>query len=156
MSTEVPAPAPDQTFDAKRSVPIGVAESVACHVRDEIEAMLRRVDELVASRASVTEIADAFSEPDLMITGEGEKGLYRNRAEFMPLLQAFAENPGRYERRFIDPILHSGDMAAAFVTEHFATPDGQGAGSDVRILYVFTKGASGWRVALEMYGAGNL
>lgn len=123
-------------------------------VRSEIEAMMTSVDRLVKSRAPVHEIAEAFYDPELLITGEGEKGLYRSRTEFMKPLESFVANGGNCTLKIVDPVRHSGNLAAAFVSEHCKGTDAKSPDSDARILYVFKKGTSGWRVTMEMYGGG--
>jgi ketosteroid isomerase-like protein len=125
-------------------------------VRAEIEAMLQSVDRLVKAHAPVKDIAEAFYEPDLLITGEGEKGLYRSREAFMKPLQAFVENGSGCTLKIVDPLRHSGSFAAAFVSEHCKAPDSKDADSDARVLYVFRKGANGWRVTMEMYDNGTI
>jgi ketosteroid isomerase-like protein len=132
------------------------ADAPKSDARTEIEAMLTSVDRLVKSRAPVEEIAEAFYDPELLITGEGEKGLYRSRAEFMKPLESFVANGGSCVLKIVDPVRHSGNLAAAFVSEHCKGTDSKNPDSDARILYVFKKGANGWRVTMEMYGGGGV
>ena len=132
------------------------ADAPKSEVRTEIQAMLTSVDRLVKSRAPVEEIAEAFYAPDLLITGEGEKGLYRSRTEFMKPLESFVANGGNCKLEIVDPVRHSGNLAAAFVSEHCKGADANSPNSDARILYVFLKGVHGWRVTMEMYGGGGL
>ena len=135
---------------------VHAADSPKGDVRSEIEAMLTSVDRLVKSRAPVDEIAEAFYDPELLITGEGEKGLYRSRAEFMKPLESFVANGANCMLKIVAPVRHSGNLAAAFVAEHCKGADAKSPDTDARILYVFKKGVNGWRVTMEMYGGGGL
>jgi ketosteroid isomerase-like protein len=136
--------------------PSHAADAPTPDVRGEIEAMLQSVDKLVKAHAPINEIAEAFYERDLLITGEGEKGLYRSRDAFMKPLQAFVEGGSGCTLKIVDPLRHSGSLAAAFVSEHCKAQDSKSADSDSRVLYVFRKGVKGWRVTMEMYGDGAI
>ena len=123
--------------------------------RAGIERTLQKVDALVKKRgASVREVAEALYEDDLMITGEGEKGVYRDLATFKPRLEFFMKNAPTCSLKIVEPIRHSGNLAVSFVAEHCDAPAAGGEASDNRVIYVFRKGAKGWRVTMEMFGMG--
>lgn len=118
-----------------------------------INATFDKVHQILARSGSAKEIADVLYEDDLTITGEGEKSLYPDLASFMEPLQAYTRNP-TCRLTVIDKIRHSGNLAVAWVAEHCDAHEGEAA-EDYRIMYVFRNGAKGWRVTMEMFGAGK-
>jgi ketosteroid isomerase-like protein len=94
-------------------------------------------------------------ERDLMIIGEGEKSLYKDLKSFMGPLASYAAEGTRCNLSVVDPIRASGNLAVAFIFEHCAAAKAGDKDEDGRILYVFRKGAKGWRVTMEMFGWGT-
>ena len=123
--------------------------------RAGVQETLDRVNALLKKNASAQLIADAMYEDDLMITGEGEKGLYRDLKSFMGQLAEYVKDGARCDLKVVDPIRASGDLAVAFIFEHCAAAKAGEKDDDARILYVFRKGAHGYRVTMEMFGWGT-
>jgi ketosteroid isomerase-like protein len=118
-----------------------------------IETVIKKYNALVARGASAKEVAELLYEDDLTIIGEGEKSLYPNLASFMKPLEGYLGNP-TCRLALVDKIRHSGDVAAAWMLEHCEV-HGNSPKEDYRVLYVFRKGTKGWRVTMEMFGAGT-
>jgi hypothetical protein len=132
------------------------AESAASDpARAGIERTLDKVNALLKQKASAQDIADALYEDDLMVTGEGEKSLYRDLKSFMEPLAHYLEGGERCALRLVDPIRHSGSLAVAFVFEHCAPEKAGEAGEDARIMYVFRNGTKGWRATMETWSWGT-
>ena len=123
--------------------------------RAGVQKTIDRVNALLKKNASAQVIADTMYEEDLMITGEGEKGLYRNLKSFMGPLAEYVKDGARCNLRVVDPIRASGDIAVAFIFEHCAAATTGEKDDDARILYVFRKGTHGYRVTMEMFGWGT-
>lgn len=123
--------------------------------RAEVQNTLDRVNALLKKNAPVQAIADAMYEDDLMITGEGEKGLYRDLKSFMGPLAEYVKDGSRCNLKIVDPIRASGDLAVAFVFEHCSAAKAGEKDDDARILYVFRKGTHGYRVTMESFGWGT-
>jgi len=120
-----------------------------------VQKTLDRVNALLKKNAPVQVIADAMYEDDLMITGEGEKGLYRDLKSFMGPLTEYVKDGSRCNLKIVDPIRASGDLAVAFIFEHCAAANAGEKDDDARILYVFRNGAHGYRVTMELFGWGT-
>lgn len=129
------------------------ANAVPADAKSGIEATLDKTNELLAKGASAKEVADVMYEDDLTIIGEGEKALYPNLKSFMKPLEGYLTNP-TCRLKVVDTIRHSGSLAVAWVQEH-CDAHGSEAAEDYRIMYVFRKSAKGWRVTMEMFGAGK-
>jgi ketosteroid isomerase-like protein len=123
--------------------------------RAGVQKTIDRVNALLKKNASAQIIADAMYEDDLMITGEGEKGLYRDLKSFMGPLAEYVKDGNRCDLKVVDPIRASGDLAVAFIFEHCAAAKAGEKDDDARILYVFRQGAHGYRVTMEMFGWGT-
>jgi ketosteroid isomerase-like protein len=122
--------------------------------RAGVQKTLDRVNALLKKNASAQVIADAMYEDDLMITGEGEKGLYRDLKSFIGPLAEYVKDGARCDLKVVDPIRASGELAVAFIFEHCVAAKAGEKDDDARILYVFRKGAHGYRVTMELFGWG--
>jgi hypothetical protein len=124
-----------------------------------VEQTISTLNALFARGASVAEIADAmYDGDDVVITGEGEPVAYRSLKSFMPRLEVYLANIRQCRLSVVQPIRHSGTLAAAFIAEHCAAGAlnaGATADADARLLWVFRKSAKGWRVSLEMFSFGK-
>jgi hypothetical protein len=123
--------------------------------RAGVQKTIDRVNALLKNNASARVIADAMYEDDLMITGEGEKSLYRDLKSFMGPLAEYVKDGTRCDLKVVDPIRASGDLAVAFIFEHCAAAKAGEEDDDARILYVFCRGPHSYRVTMEMFGWGT-
>ena len=142
-------------FAAMALVAAGAVATEVSSERDvtaELEAVLRAGEAIGARSGSAQEIADAFYEDDLTITGEGEK-FYPNLQSFMTRLYEHTRNP-TCRMKIVDRVRHSGDIAVAWVAHH-CEANGQEPASDYRVMYVFRDGPKGWRVTMEMFTSGT-
>ncbi len=110
---------------------------------------------LLKKYAPVQAIADAMYENDLMITDEGEKGLYCDMKSFTGPLAEYVKDGSCCNLKMVDPIRASGDLAATFIFEHCAAAEAGEKDDDARILYVIRNGANGYRVTMESLGCGT-
>ena len=136
--------------------PLGYAADApgVAAARAGVQKTIDRVNALLRKNSSAQVIADAMYEDDLMITGEGEKSLYRDLKSFMGPLAEYVMDGARCDLKVVDPIRASGDLALAFIFEHCAAAKAGEKDDDARILYVFRHGAHGYRVTMEMFGWG--
>ena len=118
-----------------------------------VEATLAKVNALVARGGSAKEIADAFYEDDLTITGDGETGLYPDLKSFMKRLEIYSTNP-TCRLNVVNKIRTSNTLAVAWVQEH-CDAHGHESAEDYRILYVFRKSPKGWRTTMELFQKGT-
>jgi hypothetical protein len=131
------------------------AEARPGDARLGIQATIDRTNALLKRGASAREIADVMYEDDVFITGEGETGAYRDLKSFMGPLAAYVADGSRCTLEVVDPIRHAGNLAVAFVFEHCAAAKPGEKDEDARILYVFRKGAKGWRATMESFTWGK-
>lgn len=122
--------------------------------RAGVQATVDKANALMKRNGSVKEFADLFYEDDLAIIGEGEKSLYRGLPSFMNRLAFYLQDQVHCSLTIVDPVRHSGDLAVAFIHEHCDPAKVGEPGEDYRILYVFRKGAKGWRVTMELFTPG--
>ena len=120
-----------------------------------VQATIDKTNALLKRGATAKEIADAMYEDDLFITGEGEKGSYRDLKSFMGPLAEYVADGSRCTLEIVDPIRHSGNLVVAFVFEHCAAAKPGEKDEDARILYVFRKGVKGWRATMETFTWGR-
>jgi ketosteroid isomerase-like protein len=130
-----------------------VAAEVPTDPKAGVEATLNKVNELFAKGGSAEEFADALYESDLTVTGEGEKALYPNLKSFMQPLAGYLTNP-TCKLSLVNKVHSSGNLAVAWVQEH-CDDHGTERAEDYRIIYVFHRGAKGWRATMEMFVAGK-
>ena len=124
-------------------------------VRAALQAKIDTVNAMLKRKAPGKEIAESLYEDDLMIIGEGEKSLYRDLQSFQKPLADYVAQESTCTISIIDPIRHSGNLAAAFLLEHCPAAKAGEKDDDARMMYVFRKGAKGWRVTMEMFGWGT-
>jgi ketosteroid isomerase-like protein len=123
-------------------------------VRAALQAKIDTVNAMLKRKAPGKEVAEVLYEEDLMIIGEGEKSLYRDLQSFQKPLADYVAQESTCTISIIDPIRHSGNLAAAFLLEHCPAAKAGEKDDDARMMYVFRKGAKGWRVTMEMFGWG--
>lgn len=119
-----------------------------------IRATLARTNALQHRNAPAREIADALFEDDLMITGEGESRSYRDLASFMDTFAEHSAAAVQCDLALIEPIRSSGDLAAAFVSQHCPAAKAGDKDEDSRVLFVFRAGPKGWRVTMGNWSRG--
>jgi len=127
-------------------------------IRAAIQATLDRAKAVAARGGSAEEFARTLDDPDLMITGQGDKTYYGRRAFVQREGEYIKEgaDPTRCFLRLVGPIRHSGELASAFIHE-YCNPDKKGAGAySYRVLAVFRDdGPHGWREIQELFVEGN-
>src|ERR1700689_665125 len=136
------------------SSPSSAADYSDAEVKAGINRTLNSVNRLFLNGGTAKQVADALYDKDLMVVGEGEKQLYKGLDFFMKRLEYYVKDANRCTLTALDPIRHSGDIAASFVLEHCASAQTGGSDEDARILYVFRKGDKGWRATMELFGWG--
>ncbi|MBL8266004.1 MAG: nuclear transport factor 2 family protein [Steroidobacter sp.] len=123
--------------------------------RAGIQSTVDKANALFHRSASAEEIAAALFEDDLMVTGEGEKGSYRNLKSFMGSLAAHTAAGPRCTLAIVDPIRSSGDLAVAFLAEHCTAAKAGEPEEDTRVMFAFRNGAHGWRVTMASFSIGK-
>lgn len=123
--------------------------------RAGIQSTVDRTNALFHRSASAEEIAAVLFEDDLMVTGEGEKGSYRDLKSFMGQLAAHTAAGPRCTLAIVDPIRSSGDLAVAFLSEHCTPAKAGEPDEDTRVMFAFRKGAHGWRVTMASFSLGK-
>jgi ketosteroid isomerase-like protein len=124
-------------------------------VRDGIQATIDKTNALQKRNAPGREIAAALFEDDLMITGEGESKGYIGLSSFIDTFVRLSAGAANCDLKLIDPIRRSGNLAAAFLSQHCAASKSGGEEEDSRVLFVFRKGAKGWRVTMGHWSGGK-
>ena len=123
-------------------------------VRSGIQATIDKTNSLQKRNAPGREIAAALFEDDLMITGEGESKGYTGLAAFMDTFVRLSAGAANCDLKLIEPIRSSGTMAAAFLSQHCTASKAGEKEEDSRVLFVFRKGAKGWRVTMGHWSGG--
>jgi ketosteroid isomerase-like protein len=124
-------------------------------VREGIQATIDKTNALQKRNAPGREIAAALFEDDLMITGEGESKGYNGLASFIDTFVRLSAGAANCDLKLIDPIRSSGNLASAFVSQHCTASKAGEKGEDSRVLFVFRKGAKGWRVTMGHWSGGK-
>jgi len=123
--------------------------------RAGIQSTIDKANALFHRSASADEVAAALFEDDLMVTGEGEKGSYRNLKSFMGQLAAHTAAGPRCTLAIIDPIRSSGELAVAFLSEHCTAEKAGDQEEYTRVMFAFRKGQNGWRVTMASFNFGK-
>ena len=123
--------------------------------RAGILATIEKTNALQKRNAPAREIAAALFEDDLMITGEGESRGYKSLASFIDTFTRLSAGDANCDLRLIDPIRSSGDLAAAFLSQHCPATKVDAMDEDSRVLFVFRKSAKGWRVTMGHWSGGK-
>lgn len=123
-------------------------------VRDGIQATIDKTNALQKRNAPGREIAAVLFEDDLMITGEGESKGYTGLASFMDTFVRLSAGAANCDLKLIDPVRSSGNMAAAFLSQHCTASKAGEKEEDSRVLFVFRKGEKGWRVTMGHWSGG--
>jgi ketosteroid isomerase-like protein len=123
--------------------------------RAGIQSTIDKANALFHRSAPAEEIATALFEDDLMVTGEGEKGSYRDLQSFMGQLAAHTAAGPRCTLAIVDPIRSSGDLAVAFLSEHCTAEKAGDEEEYTRVMFAFRKGANGWRVTMASFNFGK-
>lgn len=93
---------------------------------------------------------------DVILVGEGYKGPVRGERELMPVLEGLVKEIRRCTIKPDKSDAGRGDIAYSYAT-WTCTPEKAGeADFSVRALYVWKRGAEGWKVVAEMYGMGEM
>jgi ketosteroid isomerase-like protein len=121
-----------------------------------VKALIEQTNALMKRHGSLKEFTELFFEDDLMIAGEGDKVFYKSLKAFEKPLAGYVADQTRCKLTVVDPVRASGTVAAAFVQMHCDPAKSDEQPVESRILYVFRKGAKGWRAMMEMYTAGVL
>lgn len=139
---------------AVAATPLTVAADLD-QARAGIQSTVDKANALFHRSAPAEEIATALFEDDLMVTGEGEKGSYRDLKSFMGQLAAHTAAGPRCTLSIVDPIRSSGDLAVAFLSEHCTAEKVGGEDEYTRVMFAFRKGANGWRVTMASFNFGK-
>jgi hypothetical protein len=110
-------------------------------VRDGIQSTIDKTNALQKRSAPGREIAAALFEDDLMITGEGEDKGYKGLSSFIDTFVGLSAGASNCDLKLIDPIRSSGNLAAAFLSQHCTASKAGEKDEDSRVLFVFRKGA---------------
>ncbi len=124
-------------------------------VRDGIQTTIDETNALQKRSAPGREIAAALFDEDLMITGEGETRGYKGLASFIDTFVRLSAGAANCDLKLIDPIRSSGNLAAAFLSQHCTASKAGEKDEDSRVLFVFRKSAKGWRVTMGHWSGGT-
>lgn len=155
-------PAPDRKSKVIRTllaiataIPLGLAahaDSPAHPAVDSAQAgilaMFASARAAIHRHASTEEVAHIFYNDDLVVAIQGDRA-YHGLRSFMRPLAGYLQGVERCHFKLMEPVQHSGDIAAAFVQEHCDPAKPGDAAEDLRILYVLKHGPKGWRVSQE-------
>lgn len=122
----------------------------------EIEAVLRSVESALRDGRSADDVAQMLYAPDLFVVGEGASAATSGLSLFMPEFRDIVASWGPQPAcRFtlFEPCMADGRVAVTFVEFH---PPGGQEHAVLRAMYGWRRTDAGWRVAMEMYGAGGL
>lgn len=121
-----------------------------------VKLTIDKANALMKRSGSPKEFMELLFEADLMITGEGETVTYKDLKSVEKPLAAYMAHQAQCKMTVVDPVRSSGTIAAAFIQEH-CDPAREGEKpDDWRILCVFSNGAKGWRVTMELFTSGVL
>lgn len=125
------------------------------NARAGIQATIDKTNTLQRRNAPAKDIAAALFEDDLMITGEGENKGYNGLASFIDTFTRLSSGDSKCDLKLIDPIRSSGNLAAAFLSQHCTATKAGEKDEDSRVLFVFHKGSKGWRVTMGHWSGGK-
>ena len=123
--------------------------------RAGIQATIDKTNALQKHNAPAKDIAAALFEDDLMITGEGESKGYTGLASFIDTFTRLSASAANCDLSLIEPIRSSGNLAAAFLSQHCTATKAGEKDEDSRVLFVFRNGAKGWRVTMGHWSGGK-
>lgn len=134
---------------------------VELRVRQEIEAMLRAQEAANVAGDSGEQLARRLYAPDVAVSGEGEPRVALGMAKAAEATEGWRQSLGpdgqkhcRFELK--DPFVASETVAASYIILRCkANPPTLPEDSVTRMLYVWKRLPEGWRVALEVWGAGD-
>lgn len=127
----------------------------------EIRAFLAGQEKANAQGLSASDLAKRFYMPHVTIIGEGESEAKRGMEAAVKALQDWNDylGPGGQKGCHFtmqEPVVSAGDMASAYaVLSCKPNPPKLEKGETIRQLFVFKRTPAGWRVAQEMWQAGN-
>jgi hypothetical protein len=140
-----------------------VADSVRPSPRDEIKAALDAQYAAILGGISAAKFAEMLYAPDVVIVGEGDKGLQHGIKTATADVEAHwaSLGPDGVKKCKVSlangPGVSSATTYASFGVLHCEpNPPASKEASDIRVLYVWKKLPQGWRVALEQWGIGKL
>ncbi len=128
-------------------------------VREELARTLAASETAVRNGMDPQIFARSFYDDDLVAVVEGVDKATRGLPAFAARMEEFLRDLGpkpQVSFKLCDPILSSGSYAMGFIDARFH-PDLAGAEDvQLRALMVWKRSEHGWRVTLEMYGAGSV
>jgi len=129
------------------------------NVREELARTLAASETAVRNGMDLKIFAKTFYDDDLVAVVEGvdkaTRGLPAFAARMEEFLRELGPNPD-VSFKLCDPVLSSGSLAVGFVDASFR-PDRVGAApQQLRAMMAWKRSEHGWRVTLEMYGAGSI
>lgn len=130
---------------------------------NEIKAAMNAVEAAVLGGESPAKVAELLYAPDVVMVGEGEANATRGMKAAVAALESHWASLGpdgqkHCKLRLTDEqAVASATTYAAFLVLHCEpNPPAMKEAMDFRTMYVWKKLPQGWRVALEMWGAGSL
>jgi ketosteroid isomerase-like protein len=142
---------------------ITAASPAGAGTLNEIKAAMNTVEAAVMGGESPAKVAELLYAPDVVMVGEGEANATRGMKAAVEALESHWASLGpdgqkHCKLRLTDEqAVASATTYAAFLVLHCEpNPPAVKEAMDFRTLYVWKKLPQGWRVALEMWGAGKL
>ena len=128
------------------------------NIREELDAVFRDVSAAFARGLGAAAVAERLYVDPVVVVGEGNPAAARGLAQFLPQLADLIEGWGfspTLTFTLVDPILAAESVATTFVAVEVAPPGVGAVVERYRVLYGWTRTSRGWRVALEMFDAGQ-
>jgi hypothetical protein len=129
-------------------------------VKAQIMTKLHAIEAALARGDTAEQIARSMYADSLLMTGEGEKGSSRGMDDAIRDVQGWMDSLGPNGTKgckysIPDPVVASARTFTSFVVLVCkANPPVLPADQELRMIYSWTKGPTGWRVVLEMWGSG--
>jgi SnoaL-like domain len=119
-----------------------------------IVAQYAAVEKLVNAGAPVADVGHALYWPNVIVAGQGNEKTAHGYAELEPVLASVLKDLGTHcHFQVQNPTVQNGAMAAAFSQLTCKAAAGQ-PDINLRLLYVWERRGTQWRVVREMYTDG--
>lgn len=128
-------------------------------VLGQLREVLSAIEEAFARGTRPEELMPLWYDDEVIVTGEGDacaaRGMIAQIAKAQEMLPAMGPRP-IVTFRIEDSVLAQEALAVALIDARIR-PDVEGSEPiDYRMMTAWRRGARGWRIIREMYGAGSL